>query len=182
MKTLQSAAQASIGTLTSRCRLCGCQLARSNGDLMDKGLCVDCKGRPEARRLGVVSVSTAGTGTSARDFTAAEKALIRKMQGYLPLQQLLDLLNERLHCDLGPDAAPYTIDQLHAEATETQSTTGAGDWAGLRRVLASARRSGLLHTLTPQMLTDFSVVYSLSPAQAMRLKDVLLDVAAGDRS
>ena len=50
-----------------------------------------------------------------RGFTEADKSLIRKIHGYVPAQQLLGILNDRLLTDLGPEAKPYTAEQLHAE-------------------------------------------------------------------
>src|SRR5574341_31048 len=56
-----------------------------------------------------------------RPFSAAEKALIRKVHGYMPAQQLLEVLNERLAADLGPDETPHTMEQLYAEIGETDA-------------------------------------------------------------
>lgn len=111
-----------------------------------------------------------------RPFTAADRALIRRVHGYMPAAQLLEVLNERLHADLGPDEAPYTMEQLHAEIGELagDAPEGGHDWASLRKLLAKARRDGVLDGITRQLIDDFAVVFSLSAAQVLRLQDVLL--------
>ena len=80
------------------------------------------------------------------DFTAANKALIRKVHGYMAPLQLLGILNERLLCDQGGSAVLYTIDQLKAEiASVTTAVPSSGnDWGTLRKLLAKARREGVL--------------------------------------
>lgn len=168
---------------TCKCRLCGCRLGGEEIDDVELALCGSCKARPEARRLGLQVVNQqAGKRQvpaalqSARSFTDAEKALIRKVHGFMPPSQLLGILNERLACDLGPDAMPYTIDQLHAEIGDAVVSAGAGsmDWPSLRKLLAQARRSGVLGRITAQLIDDFAVVYSLNAKQVMSLKDILL--------
>ena len=149
-----------------KCRLCTCRLSPASDDL-DMGLCVDCSGRPEAARLGLPQPEQ---GTGARAFTPAERSLISKLSGQMPLANLLDLLNERLLADLGPDAAPYTMEQL--QAVSRQASAGSSDWAGLRRAMTQARRNGVLAKITPQVIDDFAVVFALSPAQALRLKEI----------
>lgn len=113
---------------------------------------------------------------SARDFTPAEKALIRKVHGYMSSMQLLDILNERLACDLGPDAAPYTMDQLTVEIGDVIQTAPAGghDWGGLRKLLSKAKREGLLDLISEQTINDFAVVFSLNAKQVLNLKDIVL--------
>ncbi len=110
-----------------------------------------------------------------REFNAGEKALIRKVHGYLPALQLLSLLNERLEADT-PGAPPFTMEQLHAEVGDRAEAPAAGaqDWSSLRKLLAKARREGLLEKVTRQVIDDFAVVFSLSPGQVLRLQDVLL--------
>jgi hypothetical protein len=118
-------AEAGLGA-GQRCRICGCSID-SDPDADRKILaCGSCKTRPEAQRLRNPQVS--------RTFTEAEKSLIRKIRGYLPPLQLLAILNDRLRSDLGPDAAPYTVEQLHAEiAALPGAKPGANHgWAGLR--------------------------------------------------
>lgn len=109
-----------------------------------------------------------------RPFTATDRSLIRRLSGHLPAQQLLDLLNERLAADRA-SAVRYTLEQLHAELREVVGSAPGGqtDWAGLRHLIAQARRSGLLELITPQVIEDFAVVFALTPAQLLRLKDVL---------
>lgn len=155
------------------CRLCGCRLNGASSASLSSGLCRECRQRPEAQRLG--SAPTGGAG-AARQFTVAEKSMIAKMHGFLPAEQLLDLLNERLSFDLGPDAAPYTMDMLRQEIANlgAASVSDGSDWSALRKRLAQARKSGVLAAIGRQVLDDFAVVFSLNPAQVLRLKDVLL--------
>lgn len=169
-----------------RCRLCRCALDPDEADDMARAICSSCSERPEAKRLlvgvqvGANSKPSANFG--ARDFTPAERGMIRKLHGYMPAQQLLALLNERLACDLGPDAAPYTLDQLHAEIGESVAAGGAGDWASLRKLIALARRDGTLEHVSAEVIDTFAVIFALNPAQAMRLKDVVLAAKdGGDR-
>lgn len=157
------------------CRLCGCKLgADREPKSLALGVCDECADRREARRLGPAP-ETPGDRASARAFTAAERALIANVCGQLPAVQLLALLNERLACDLGPDAAPYTMEQLHEQIRQQPAPPfEPGDWAALRTVLAGAKRSGLLHRINAQTIDDFAVVYALAPAQALHLKEILL--------
>lgn len=112
----------------------------------------------------------------SRSFTEAEKSLIRKIHGYLPPLQLLAILNDRLRSDLGSNAQPYTIEQLHAEIAALAGARPGGNhgWAGLRKLLAQAKRAGTLELMNEQVVNDFAVVFSLSPKELMRVKDVLL--------
>lgn len=105
---------ASAAIRHDRCLLCGCNIRNDRVADREIGACGSCKSRPEARRLQAAS----GTGAS-RAFTEAEKSLIRKTHGYIPIQQLLGILNERLKNDLGPNALPHTAEQLHAEITKS---------------------------------------------------------------
>jgi hypothetical protein len=175
-----------------RCRVCSCRLDlddREDDDL-EHGLCASCKDRPEARRLGIslapvaprrphVIVAAPASG-SAREFTLAERALITKVHGFVPAQQLLDLCNERLMADLGPDAPRYTMTQLQDEIAKFGAATPAGghDWASLRKLLAQARRSGLLEKVNEQVIDDFAVLFSLNPKQVVSLKDILVEGSA----
>ena len=199
MSSAHSKAQDSA---SSKCRVCVCTLAEEEGDDLVNGVCLSCKERPEARRLGIAALASpvhsitpyslpsaktkllpaaAKPGflgnrfSSAREFTVAEKALIRKMHGYVPAPQLLALLNERLVCDLGEDAMPYTMEQLHDQIGEgTEAPAGTNDWANLRKLLAKASRSGVLASITEQTINDFAVVFSLNARQVLHLKDVVL--------
>lgn len=113
---------------------------------------------------------------SARPFTAAEKGLIQKVHGFMPAQQLLNILNERLVCDLGADAVPYSMEQLHAEigdATGGVPATGH-DWPSLRKLIAKAERDGVLDAINEQVINDFAVVFSLNQKQVLVLKDIVL--------
>jgi hypothetical protein len=153
------------------CLLCGCNIGNDPDADRKVGTCGTCKSRPEARRLAAGSDKAA-----TRSFTEAEKSLIRKTHGYIPAQQLLGILNERLKADLGPNATPYTAEQLHAEIAKVAGAmpaTGNG-WAALRKLLAHARTTGTLDLITEQIIADFAVVFLLTPNQVIRLKDVLL--------
>lgn len=110
-----------------------------------------------------------------RVFTPADKALIKKVHGYMPAQQLLEVLNDRLVADLGPDETQYTMEQLYAEIGEVDNTPAGGhDWSSLRKLLAKAKRDGVFAAINRQVIDDFAVVFSLSSAQVLRLQDVLL--------
>lgn len=168
----------------ARCRLCTCLLGAEDDDDPDAGLCGSCRRRPEARRLGpppamptpAPSRSAPASARPAREFTEAERALIRKIHGFMPSQQLLALLNERLACDLGPDATPYSMEQLHAAIGSLASPPPAGGhgWASQRKLIAQARKAGLLDAITEQLIDDFAVVFSLNPKQVLVLRDTLL--------
>lgn len=92
----------------------------------------------------------------------------------MPAAQLLDILNTRLVADVGAAAVPFTTEQLQVEVGKaTELSARDGDWASLRKVIGRARQSGLLATVTLQTVDDFAIVFSLSPAQHMRLRDVI---------
>jgi len=94
----------------------------------------------------------------------------------LPPLQPLAILNDRLRADLGPDAQPYAVEQLHAEIATLPGAKPGGStgWAGLRKLLAEARRTGTLDRINEQVINDFAIVFSLSPKELMRLKDILI--------
>lgn len=150
-----------------RCRCCGIGLDKDPEADRSMPACGTCKTRPEAQ----VAIRQ-----GARAFTEADRSLIRKLHGLLPATQLLGILNERLRADLGPDAAPYSAEQLHLEVATLPGGKQAAEqgWAGLRKLLAQARRDGTLACVTEKLINDFAVVFSLSPRQLMRLKDILL--------
>jgi hypothetical protein len=69
---------------------------------------------------------------------------------------------------------PFTLAQLRDELEKViEAAAGDGDWASLRKVIARARNAGLLATITLQMVDDFAVVFQLSSAQHMRLRDAI---------
>ena len=111
-----------------------------------------------------------------RDFTAADKALVHRVYGYMPPLQLLGILNARLAGDVGAGAALYTMDQLKAEIAKVAipNTGGGSDWGALRKLLAKARREGVLDLINNQVIDDFAVVYSLNQKQVMSLKDIFI--------
>ena len=154
-----------------RCVLCGVGLEDELQVI--RGLCSDCAQRPEGRRrLATLNTRPPQAGTP-RPFTPADKSLIRSVHTLMPVQDLLRLLNIRLIADLGADAVRYSMAQLQAEISAIAKPAAAGDWSSLRRILADARRSGVLDQATPQVIDDFAAVYQLSPAQHMHLKDVI---------
>lgn len=162
-----------------RCGLCECRMAPEDprNDFI-KMICGDCKDHPEAESMGQTS-KPSGAGGLSPAFTAADKGLIGKLHRHLPAAQLLSILNERLEADRGTSTTPHTIEQLHSHLRELpDATAGANDWAGLRKTLAKARSEGTLSKINRSTLNDFAVVFSLSPAQVVRMKDVILD--AGD--
>lgn len=114
-----------------------------------------------------------------RDFPPADKALIRRVHGYMSPMQLLGILNERLACDVGHVENPFTIEQLHAEIASVSSAvpSSGNDWASLRKLLAKAARAGVLQLITEQTINDFAVVYSLNQKQVLTLKDTVLQAA-----
>lgn len=128
-------------------------------------------------RRASLSVVPTKPAQKPRDFTSSDKALIRKVHGYMAPLQLLGILNERLACDMGDSAPLYTIDQLKAEiAGVTTAVPASGnDWGTLRKLLAKARREGVLTQINEQVINDFAVVYSLNQKQVMSLKDILLN-------
>jgi hypothetical protein len=164
------------------CRLCGCRLNSVHGDSFASKLCRECGRRPEARSLPVAAAPSAGGARppSRREFGVADKALIRSVHAFMPAAQLLGVLNSRLVAN-DPSAAPFSLEQLQDQIRTFVAAGGGaaagGDWASLRKTLALARTSGLLASISPTMLQDFAVVFSLSPAQLVRLKDVLADAS-----
>lgn len=184
----------------AKCRICGCRLGAEEQDDFEARLCQSCQGRPEAKRLGIAVSAPIIPGHAdriipapSRGFTAAEISLISKVHSKMPAQQLLDLLNERLACDLGPDAVQYTLEQLQRHIDVFVINGGASrkedgsreqgngrlgatsrDWASLRKLLGEARRSGVLANVSEQVVIDFAVVYSLSPKQLIALRDIVL--------
>lgn len=130
--------------------------------------------RPGSRAALAVVPTT--PSQKPREFTASDKALIRKVHGYMATLQLLGILNERLICDVGAGAALYSIDQLKAEiaGVTTAVPSSGNDWGTLRKMLAKARREGVLGQINEQVINDFAVVYSLNQKQVMTLKDILL--------
>lgn len=179
----------------SDCRLCGCKLVVGtekypSGDDLTRGLCRDCISRPEAARFGPRPPGPGPTPVAAaprpvapagpRAFNVAEKALIRTcIKNYMPAAQLLEILNTRLVADVGEKAVPFTMDQLWEESKGLIEPSQGGDWAGLRKVIAQARKAGLLATITPQLIDDFSTVFQLSAAQRMHLRDVIKSAQEG---
>lgn len=109
-------------------------------------------------------------------FGVADLSLVRAVHSYMPKAQLLALLNSRRVAD-APEAPLFTLTQLDEQIAEIVRATppaGSGtDWAALRLLLGQAQRNGVLQGLTPEVLHAFAVVFSLSPAQAARMKDIV---------
>jgi len=165
-----------------RCRICTCALGLD--DDHTHGVCVDCRKRPEGRRLLGQTLTPPAAASpptktatpppkTPRPFTIADRSFIRSCHAFMPVAQILGILNERMDADIGADAPDYTLEQLHAEIATQQASKAEDDWSNLRQVLAIARRCGVLEQVTPQVIEDFAVVYRLSPAQVMHLRDVI---------
>lgn len=169
-----------------KCLACSCVLKAEEGDDIAAGVCSFCVNRREARHLLAVQENVRATAESGlvapRSFTDAEKAMIKKMHGYLPAVQLLALLNERLTGDLGSSALLYTMEQLREQIGQlAEPQTDATDWASLRKLLARASRDGILAMVDEQLINDFAVVFSLNARQALQLKDIVLNARKGTR-
>lgn len=178
------------------CRLCDFALKREDGDDVIAGLCASCKNSPEAEDLAlprqapgaptpiqpfanlVASVTGAKLPLPARAFSEADRALIRRIGAFMPAQKLLDILNERLTCDLGTDESLFTMDQLSAALQEAHGggdpTSLGRDWPSVRKLLAQARRAGVLDQINEQVINDFAVVFQLNAKQVVELKDIVL--------
>lgn len=165
-----------------QCVLCHCRLTTAY--LIARGLCGSCADRPEAKRVARDSAGRAMPSrpqavpppvkpAAAPAFGPAAKALIKHMHAYVPAGELLGILNERLVADVGPSAVRFTLEQLQAELQASAAPAEAGDWGGLRKLLADARSKGVLATITATTIDDFAVLFQLSAAQAMTLKDVI---------
>lgn len=164
------------------CRLCRCrmtvaELAEDDG----RKLCAECRTRPEAASFGYLPPPGDDGSRRPRPFTTADKSLIKQVHGFMPAEQLLALLNERMVADLGDGVPPYTMTALHAEISQISGAVVAQgtDWSSLRKLMAQAGCSGILDKITLQTINDFAVVFGLSPAQVLRLKDVVLESGAG---
>jgi hypothetical protein len=159
-----------------KCRLCTVRLHRGNHlDDFVRQICGDCRQHPAAKRLGAVATPPPRNDGAPPDFTPAERSLIKRVGALMPSAQLLALLNERLQADGTPDAGLHTAEQLQAEMQSTPTPSGNTDWSSMRKLLAQARREGVLNRITIQTIDDFAVVYALSSAQVLRLKDVVLN-------
>lgn len=112
-------------------------------------------------------------------FNDADLTLIRRIGAFMPMHKLLEVLNERRACDLGTDKNPYSIEQLAAKVSElhgAKDPTALGrDWPSLRKLLAQARRAGVLEQINEQVIDDFAVVFQLNAKQVVELKDIVLD-------
>lgn len=161
----------------ARCRLCECRLG-GKGDDLAISLCVHCLDRPEA--AAIRNNTARGQLGPPREFTVADKELIRRIHVHLPAAQLLSLLNERLRADHGDALSPYTLEQLNAYLRTLRATANTQDWANLRKLVRDARAEGVAQSVTAQLIDDFAVVFSLTPAQVHRLRDVLLSDDASE--
>lgn len=159
---------------TGKCRVCGSRLEPGEGDDLARSVCLSCAGRPEGRRLGTPAYGPDDSAVGSREFTPAELALIRRMHSLVPPHQLLDILNERLASDLGPDAARYTLKQLQGAIGSDLGKVTPEDWASTRKFLAEANRRGVLQQIDEAVINAFAVVFQLQPKQVIVLKDVIL--------
>jgi hypothetical protein len=161
----------------ARCQLCAIVLGFDPEDDLERRLCVTHKNDPRTRKLHAVTGGRPGAAR-LREFTPADKSLIRSTHGYMPIADLLRVLNERLHADQGADVPAYTLEQLHRELQACATESAAG-WASLRQVLTQARRSGVLAQISGPVIDDFATVWQLSPAQVMNLRDVIRGAQEG---
>ncbi|MCR6481024.1 hypothetical protein NU688_33040 [Variovorax sp. ZS18.2.2] len=113
-----------------------------------------------------------------RGFNDADLALIRKIGAFMPAPKLLGVLNDRLVSDLGPDEEPYTLEQLNTTIKEVHGGSNPAllgrDWPSVRKLLAHARRAGVLEQINEQVINDFAVVFQLNAKQVVELKDIVL--------
>lgn len=167
-----------------KCR--GCEVVLGLDDDRVNGLCADtCAKRPDVRRrLAATPLRSTAPPEKApapsvvaaaqkRPFSVAEKSLIRSMHHVLAPADLLRILNDRLQADVGAGVPLWTLEQLHEETSTLQQVERAHDWTNLREILRTARSCGVLAQITPQVVDDFCVVFQLSPAQQMHLRDVI---------
>jgi hypothetical protein len=183
---------------SSKCRLCSMAIKAEDGDDVHNGLCSGCKATPEAADLlaspvrtnnAIAAVPTtesarasigADGGAGARAFNAGDLGLIRRVGAHLPLPQLLAILNERLVADLGAHVPRYSLPQLREAIARVHGEAAAGsglDWPSLRRLLARARRAGVLEAIDEQVINDFAVTFQLTTKQTLELKDIVLPAA-----
>jgi hypothetical protein len=181
------------------CRLCTFALKREDGDDLEAGLCSSCKRSPDATALELAAATTASAPAVAaaepfahmvtavtggklpvppRAFSEADRALIRRIGAFMAPQKLLNILNERLACDIGSDDVAFTMDQLTAAIQEAHGggdpTALGRDWPSIRKLLAQARRAGVLDQVNEQVISDFAVVFQLNAKQVVELKDIVL--------
>lgn len=160
----------------TRCRLCDIKLKPTDfPEAQQAGLCSDCARRPENKQPPASKPPLTLIRPRPRPFTAADKALIRAIHGYTPAQELLRILNERLHADTGDPSASYTLEDLQTEVNVLAAESpGDEDWAGLRRHLDQARQNGLLKRIDQATLDIFTLLFRLTTAQATRLADIII--------
>lgn len=110
--------------------------------------------------------------SAPRAFTKTDLSLIAKVHGFMAAPQLLMVLNERMWADLGHDAPPYTVQQLHDAIQQLQQAQATVGWSNVRRLLAQARSEGVMQQVNDQVIDDFAVVFSLTAKQVLHLKDI----------
>ena len=96
----------------------------------------------------------------------------------MPPSLLLGVLNDRLVADIGSHVPMYSLEQLQDAVAQAHGEAAAQrfsrDWPSLRKLLARARREGLLAKIDEQVINDFAVVFQLTTKQTLELKDVVL--------
>jgi hypothetical protein len=183
-------------------------LRRSDGDDVEAGFCGGCKNSPEAQEAEELLLPASATKTvfpfaqllagsakasaptskvvhlmnGPREFTAADRSLIKRVSKFMSASQLLKILNERLQADANEPDIAYTLDQLQHEIAANGELRAAGgrDWPSLRKSLAKARRDGTLTQINEQVINDFAVVFQLNAKQVLELKDIVLAAAEED--
>jgi hypothetical protein len=119
----------------------------------------------------------------SREFSPAEKSLIRGVHGHMTTQRLLDLLNDRLATSYGAKATLHTMESLYAEISKLSliAVDGQHDRASMRKLVQKARASGLLARVDEQLIDDFAVIFSLNARQVLLLKDIVANENAEAR-
>lgn len=159
---------ASVVTTITRCRLCNHLLQGREGDDLELLACARCKrSKPNQlrRQLDRDAVPVA--------LNNAERAMIASLNGLMPADQLLEVLNGRREAD-HPDLPLLALADIAREVDRVQAVPGDNDWVSLRRIIAHARREGVLDRITTEVIDDFAVVFQLTRGQVLHLKDVLL--------
>jgi hypothetical protein len=182
-------------TRSRRCRLCTMSIKTEDGDDVANGLCSGCTTTPGANELlrsparssaaieamvspsAPTAVPVHAQHIGARAFNAADLSLIRRIGTNLAPPHLLAILNERLVADLGAQVPRYSLSQLQEAISRVHGVAAAStghDWPSLRKLLARARRDGVLAAIDEQVINDFAVAFQLTTKQTLELKDIVL--------
>lgn len=165
---------ASPVTPMAKCRLCSNLLRTREGDDFELQACARCKtSRPNQLRR---QLDRDGVPVVLSD---AERAVVGRLHGLMPADQLLEVLNGRREAD-HPALPLLSVRDLAAEVECLQGRAQDNGWVSLRRVIAEARRQGVLDRVTTEVIDDFAVAFQLTRGQVLHLKDVLLSSEGED--